>query len=475
MSCKPAIYVVLINLALGAPLLSAPVRAEPRWVRLSLTGDAGTQMGISWNTLSGTAEAIVEFGLASNRLSSRAQGRIHATHSAALGQVSSVELRGLLSNRTYYYRAGGPLGGWSPTRRFRTGPPMDPHCAHFRFVYFGDSRAESWQYRRGASTLWPSILQLALAYKPLFALHGGDFVRNGRRPEQWAQALAASAATTATLPLMISIGNHDAGPAQGEEAYFNQLLLYPHDSGTEDFYAFVVGNTLFASLSTATFKGGHIPFERQARWLDTVLSKYRDYWEIIYMHHPVYTHRLPYGHPPNEQGQNAALVRVFNKHRVDLVIGSHNHFYERFAPSRCADPASETPCPVAPGQGTVYLTSGGAGAFPIFLPGGTNQVRLAASGSHHFLLFEVMHNKLRMEAITRSGATIDTLTITRPRSSASCPPLRHVRSVTASIERARRDGGDSCKHAPSIAWVLILVTCLALAALLRRRRRTRKT
>jgi hypothetical protein len=220
---------------------------------------------------------------------------------------------------------------------------------------------------------------------------------------------------------MYALGNHDDGPVHGDGANYNRVFHLPRGakalggSGTEDHYFFLSGNAIFVSLSTQSFDTGSPKFKAQADWLDRVLAKHPKRWRIVALHHPIYTEHLFYNHEPDEQGQNAALVPVLNKHHVDIVFQGHNHFYERWAPSSCKDGASKRTCPT-PGfdKGTVFITTGGGGAMPHFFAGGTSRVRPAASGAHHFVVVDIVNHTLKLRAIDASGATIDKLTIRKP-------------------------------------------------------------
>jgi hypothetical protein len=54
-----------------------------------------------------------------------------------------------------------------------------------------------------------------------------------------------------------------------------------------------------------------------------------------------------------------ALVPLYDKYSVDLVINGHDHDYERSKPLRAGTPPSGAP---VVGQGTTYVVSAGAGA-----------------------------------------------------------------------------------------------------------------
>ncbi|MBW2459225.1 MAG: hypothetical protein JRI68_32305, partial [Deltaproteobacteria bacterium] len=168
------------------------------------------------------------------------------------------------------------------------------------------------------------------------------------------------------------------------------------------------------------------PFQTQADWLDEVLTQHPKLWKIVYFHKPIYTSEVIFSisHEPNEEGQNAAFVSVFDAHHVDVVLTSHNHWYERYEPSACgnqSNPGSNMPCLVGgdPANGSVYYVSGGAGAFTI--PAWLNLTppagQVICSDSHHYLHFQVEDTKLTIDtwgAFPQANQIIDTLVIDKP-------------------------------------------------------------
>jgi len=402
--------------ALAVLIVAGPAGAAPTQIRLSYMGQASSSVGVAWTTVSGTAGDTVEYGTTAGSYTSNATGKVTAI--AGYGSVSEVTLVGLAAGTRYYYRVGSAAAGWSAAQAFSTGPAEHPECGDVRFVAIGDSRAESWEGDKGVSITWGQLLLLAMQKQPALVLHTGDIVYDGTNLKQWSNHLAATAPFSSQIPVLYALGNHDDGPGEGETANFNRLLHQPRSvaalggSGTEDYYFFTYANAIFIALSTTSFKGSN--FAEQAAWLDKVLTQNPGRWRFVYLHHPIYTEYLFINHPPDEVGQNAALVPVFNKHHVDLVFQGHNHFYERWVPSNCSSGGSKSPCPVASyDQGTTCITTGGGGAFPIFIPGGVNKVRLAASGAHHYMMLEVKNHVLTLETVDGTGKSIDTLTITK--------------------------------------------------------------
>lgn len=395
--------------------------AAPEWVRLSLTAEPSTSAGIAWNTLRGAPEAEVQYGAAAGALARRARGRVTPSGHAALGAVSEVTLTGLAAATRYFYRVGGPRGGWSEVRAFRTAPRPHPRCGRVRFVVIGDSRSTGRDRPRGPSVRWPLLALKAATHRPDFLLHTGDLVLDGRHGSQWARLLQTSTVVSGRLPIMPCLGNHDDGPGEGDGAYYNKVFHLPRaatadgGSGTEDYYAFRWGPALFVALSSESFVGGKkgpTRFAAQAAWLHRVLQRTDARWKVVYLHRPIYTRPPPFGHKPDEAGQNRAFLPALQRHGVDLVLAGHNHFYERFAPSRCPAGQLLQPCPAA--VGTVHVTTAGGGAPVIPFGWKTDRARPAAASAYHFVLVELEPGRMRLRAIDERGKTLDDYTYDKP-------------------------------------------------------------
>jgi len=346
---------------------SSAVWASPRNVHVSWnTPDTSSTVAVTWMSDSTGDPSLVQYGT-----SAPGQFELEGTvfqGNDDLGAIHVVEISKLEPGTTYQYRAGGP-GDWSDIHKFTTGP--EGECAAFRFAAFGDNRPDTdWvpQFH------WNPILAETAETNPAFLLHTGDIVMDGNATNQWNMFFETSHPYVAYLPLMAAIGNHDDGPGSGDQSNYNQVFTYPRNenSGTEDYYYFTYGNAIFVSISTQTEEGGSPPFSVQADWLDKVLTDNPRRWKFVFLHHPPYTSHLKFdliftefefNHPPNENDQNEALVPVFDEHHVDIVFAGHNHYYERLGPM-VQGPNPEEGTPVASFlDGTVYVITGGAGAF----------------------------------------------------------------------------------------------------------------
>ena len=317
--------------------------------------------------------------------------------------VHSVDVDGLSAWTEYVYRAGDGQN-WSEEYGFTTAP--ENPCTPFRFVALGDERSQD---DFGPDRNWAPILTEALGDSPAFILNGGDLVKEGKEHVQWLNWLDMTDDLFAEVVHLPTIGNHDDDRVDGDDAHYNTIFTLPRniDSGTEDYWYARYADLTIVSLSTATFDDDG--FVAQAAWMDQVFTDNPTRWKIVFFHHPVYTAgREPLLHDPNEVGQNARFVPIFDAHHVDLVLQSHNHWYERFEPS-AGGGGDGDPRPVGnEADGTVYLTTGGAGAFTADVGDILNfvcagQVGCASlKGEHHYILFEINGN--RLEATVKATA-----------------------------------------------------------------------
>jgi hypothetical protein len=399
--------------------------AAPKYLRLSYTGNTATTMTVAWNT-DAEEDTEVRFGVKPGQYTTTVPGTSFKA-TAGLGYVHEVTLTGLEPSTVYYYVAGSAAQGYTAASSFKTGPVEDESCGALTLSFLGDNRPDP---TFGGGQNWPKILDESVVQKPDFVLNGGDLVIVGDKIDQWNSFLGATTKVASKLPFMPCIGNHDNGPGEGDTANYNQLFALPrsegtYGSGTEDYYFFTYANAIIVVLSTEGFEGGATAFGNQAAWLDEILTSNPKKWKIVYYHKPSYTNKVIFdiSHAPNEAGQNAALVSVIDKHHVDLVFTSHNHWYERFEPTACGNQGkagSDQPCPVGAAKfdkGTVYAVSGGAGAFTI--PGllcGSLTGRAKCSGDHHYIIVSINNETLSYQAWSaypQASAVMDSFTITK--------------------------------------------------------------
>lgn len=389
-------FLVVCSLALLiAPMAHA---SAPKFVRVSWTdADTAHTGAVTWNTDSLGDPSTIEYGK-TTAYGQVAEGKAFQAN-GSIGVIHEVSLTGLEPSTTYHYRVGG-AGVWSAPNTFRTGP-VDG-CEPMRFVALGDNRPD---FDKSPLELWNPILNEALSYEPAFVLNTGDLVMDGAKDSEWVHFLEVTGDGIAHTPLMPSIGNHDDDKVEGDAASYNQIFSLPRneDTGSEDYYFFTQGDAIFVAISSVTFTDGKTQFAEQAAWLDKVLTDNPKTWKFVFFHYPPYTGSINLGfadlaHPPNEKGQNAALVPVFDKHHVDVVFNGHNHFYQRFEPMCCGGGADTGQPTGDPATGTTYVVTGGAGAFSYDLSIisldlcpllNLTKGAVACSGRHHFMVVDI--------------------------------------------------------------------------------------
>ena len=131
----------------------------------------------------------------------------------------------------------------------------------------------------------------------------------------------------------------------------------------------------------------------QTRWLRSRLAASTATWKVAAFHHPPFTCG---GHAGNAAVRRAWLP-LFQRFGVDLVLSGHDHNFQRFAARR----------------GVRYVVHGGGGAnlyrlrrCPDWYPR-----RVAARSAYGFLYLLADEESLRVWALNRRGATVNTFTI----------------------------------------------------------------
>jgi hypothetical protein len=176
-----------------------------------------------------------------------------------------------------------------------------------------------------------------------------------------------------------------------------QVVSVP-ESDRGRYYSFDWGGVHFVSVDS------NIPLVRAAEgqgpmldWLENDLRTTRQYWKIVYFHHP------PFAGGPNENDELATLARnrlvpIIERHGVQLVLNGHEHSYQRTFPLTGKQIVTK-------GNGTVYVTSGGGG-YGLYAAYSHPLVAVRHS-VHHYLRVDVGTSRLNVRAIGLKGEEID--------------------------------------------------------------------
>ena len=205
-----------------------------------------------------------------------------------------------------------------------------------------------------------------------------------------------------------ALGNHDRldatsqrGLVQVEDEAFGYV-------GKVDEYMFEAGPKVIAGRRLARFiclnsdawieeiakeRGSELMYrvKRLRRWL-AESDRYR--WNIIYMHHPLYSYsRGPlFGFISRGHGPSLELRAVLEPElvgRVDLFLAGHEHFYQKIRPQK----------------GIHYIISGAAGKRRRGALTDHPEVEFAAV-EYHFLRVELSEDSLHYQAVNDEGRVI---------------------------------------------------------------------
>ncbi|WP_399084244.1 purple acid phosphatase family protein [Streptomyces sp. BBFR2] len=394
---------------LGTPAVSG--------VHLQFGTDPATQMTVSWISPQSVRRPQVRYGSPDGGTGTVVDAET-VTYRDALSKeevyVHHARLTGLRPDTVYLYSAGH-AGTVPDTGSFTTAPRGR---TAFTFTSFGDQGAPNLRrdvhWPEGSGTPSPSgrfplytssqagtaasadIVAAIERVGPLFNLINGDLcyasaagVFHENRVATWADWFIGNSRSTRLRPWMPCVGNaeNEAGNGPLGTAGYQAYYALPASDASSDpetrglWYAFTVGAVRFLSLANDdvaiqdtgdTYVRGYSA-GAQRRWLERELRAARHSreidWIVVCMHHPmISSSRSGSG---SDLGVRAAWGPLFDTYGVDLVLGGHEHYYERSLPVRGTLPNdARTPVPAQTrtdvadtGRGTVHLTIGGGGNF----------------------------------------------------------------------------------------------------------------
>jgi len=290
--------------------------------------------------------------------------------------IHKVWLEDLEAGQVYRYRVTGPEVR-SRAHRFRTAP-VDTDKV--RFIVYGDSRSNPRTHRK--------LVELMIKKKADFVVNCGDLVSSGSKYEQWGpQHFEPVKGLAERTPVYIAKGNHEGGSGNYEK------LLIPQ--GQKNSYAFDYGPVHYFCLDNVS--RGQGTKER----LESIVRDAKGSgaeWKFVSYHIP----SLNFGGHHSTWGRPDALPRLAEA-GIDFVLTGHSHQYERFRPVEPADGTG--------GSYVTYITTGGGGASLSEVE--PTEQHACADRVHHFCLFEIKGNKLKMKVFNLEGKVIDHLEITK--------------------------------------------------------------
>jgi 3',5'-cyclic AMP phosphodiesterase CpdA len=176
-----------------------------------------------------------------------------------------------------------------------------------------------------------------------------------------------------------TLGNHD-NPTQ--ESY------PPFHMGGQRYYTYVKMNVRFFVLDSNALD------PKQIAWVENALKESHDEWKMCYFHHPLYSDGGRHG---SQVDLRVVLEPLFVRYGVSVVFSGHDHVYERLKPQK----------------GIVYFVSGAGGQLRKGDLKRSEMTAAAFDQDQSFMVVEVVGAEMFFQAISRTGATVDSGVIRR--------------------------------------------------------------
>jgi predicted phosphodiesterase len=214
-----------------------------------------------------------------------------------------------------------------------------------------------------------------------FVIMLGDNIYGGKGPDDLRKKfeLPYKPLLDAGVQFYAALGNHDDT---------NERFYKPFNMNGQQYYSFKKGNVRFFVLDSDYLD------PKQLAWLEKELSNGGVDWKICYFHHPLYSSGGFHG---SSTELRLVLEPLFVKYGVQVVFSGHEHLYERIKPQK----------------GIYYFTEGASGELRA---GDLRPTDLTAAGfdkDRSFLAIEISGDDLYFQAISRTGASVDSGSIRR--------------------------------------------------------------
>jgi acid phosphatase type 7 len=303
---------------------------EPDRVILNLSESPGTSVAVNWRTDTSTASGFVEYAVSTagpefaatvTRLQANREALTtkHLEEPTVRAHYFDAEITGLKPGNKYVYRVGTE-GAWSEWYQVKM---PDVKSGKLSFIYFGDAQND-------LKSMWSRVIREA--YKTIphvdFMLHAGDLINRHDRDLEWGEWFYAGSFIHATVPSVMTPGNHEYGKGVILSPQWRRQFNLPINGpkGLEETcYVVNFPNLKVISLDAEQIDESPYFLEKQAVWLDSVLTSDPRKWTAITFHYPVFSTK------PNRDNEKLRqrFKPIFDKHKVDIVLQGHDHAYGR--------------------------------------------------------------------------------------------------------------------------------------------------
>jgi hypothetical protein len=302
---------------------------------------------------------------------------MHTARLAALVLAAATTL-GCVQPQRGPVQVAGPVTPQQAVQTPATALPNRPDSLKFAVLGdFGDGSS-------GQLQLAAEMARVHQRFPYELVITVGDNIYGSRRPQELVRKfeIPYKPLLDAGVKFYASLGNHD-GPEERFYKLFNMdgKLYYSFKPEKQSVRFFALESTYLEP--------------EQVQWLQKELEGSREDWKIPYFHHPPYSSGGRHG---SHIAHRQALEPLFVKFNVSAVFTGHDHIYERIKPQ----------------QGIVYFVAGSGGKLRRGdLDTSTGITAVANTSEQTFVVCEIDGDELFFNAITRSGAIVDSGAITR--------------------------------------------------------------
>ncbi len=353
------LFVFAIAAAAGAALLFPAIDSTPAYpqrIVLTLTADPAHSQAVTWQLSTPISHPQAQISAAAaDPAFTKSALTVSAEHTGS--DSYAAMFKDLKADTLYSYRVGGD-SSWSEWNNFHTASDKP---APFSFLYFGDAQND-------ISSMWSRVVRAAVLNAPgaRFMVHAGDLVAEGYDEHLWDEWTRALGFVTAMIPCLPVTGNHDLHhppaegkailsaeppwnatfslPANGPDAPEQRGLSYSIDYQGVRFIALDVN--VWANTDFVASERERIA-KSELSWLEHELNANPNRWTIVVQHQTMYS----VGKERDYKEMRDALLPLYDKYGVDLVLQGHDHQYARTFKLAANKVVSET------AKGTVYVIS----------------------------------------------------------------------------------------------------------------------
>ncbi|MEC9094801.1 MAG: metallophosphoesterase family protein [Planctomycetota bacterium] len=377
-----------------------PARKIPDRIALSISGDPATSVSVTWRTSKVSGKPVAELAKATagpeftkQKIQFKAKTQ-KLPFKNADSYYHSVTFNQLEPDTQYVYRVGHAKN-FSEWSEFKTAKLTDDQ---FSFVYFGDAQ-------NSIKAMWSRVSRRGLRDMPnaSFFLHAGDLINTANSDTDWGEWFYAGGWINRSIPIVASPGNHEYGDG-GLSRHWRVNFEFPSNGPKgleESAYYFDYQGTRVISLNT------NRDLDKQAKWLDQVLSGSQSNWTILTGHHPFYS--------PAKDRDNSSMRQqfapIFKKHRIDLCLQGHDHTYARTFQTELKKEYESTQGARHIKNGTVFAVS--VSGPKMYYSKKESIMQRVAEGTQLYQLITVEKNKISYKALTATGELYDEFELLR--------------------------------------------------------------